>query len=282
MFHCTALFSGTHLVLPVLLLNLGESASLGTGTRMATLLAVERLLNWLRACRKPHRQTKAQSDAREGGGEDEEQRGFFFFCFWVAVADKRTHTEIHWGVCVINTKSSSVKGPGEWVRTQHFVCVCVRVLPSPWSPHDCERTSQSHFQSRWEASPVSGGERGDKVRDKVRGVSADGWRASWWLTSGERQRTGPSHSAKEKVKVRRVFSWLAWHQHGKSRALCVKNVHSMHTYINVASITSERKKGVKVRRKAIRSSSRSLLSSTLVCVDSDLFCDVVLTPCGQV
>lgn len=45
MFHCTALFSGTHLALPVLLLNLGESASLGTGTRMATLLAVERLLN---------------------------------------------------------------------------------------------------------------------------------------------------------------------------------------------------------------------------------------------
>lgn len=44
-FHCTALFSGTHLALPVLVLNLGESASLGTGTRMATLLAVERLLN---------------------------------------------------------------------------------------------------------------------------------------------------------------------------------------------------------------------------------------------
>lgn len=45
MFHCTTLFSGTHLVLPVLVLNLGESASLGTGTRMDTLLAVERLLN---------------------------------------------------------------------------------------------------------------------------------------------------------------------------------------------------------------------------------------------
>lgn len=45
MFHCTTFFSGIHLVLPVLALNLGESASLGTGTRMDTLLAVERLLN---------------------------------------------------------------------------------------------------------------------------------------------------------------------------------------------------------------------------------------------
>lgn len=62
-------------------------------------------------------------------------------------------------------------------------------------------------------------------------------------------------------------------------ALCVKNVHSMHTSINIASITSERKKR---RRKAIRSSSSSVLSSTLVCVEPDLFCDVVLTPCGQV
>lgn len=45
MFHCTTFFSGTHLALPVLVLNLGESASLGTGTMMATLLAVDRLLN---------------------------------------------------------------------------------------------------------------------------------------------------------------------------------------------------------------------------------------------
>lgn len=45
MFHSTALFSGTHLAWPVVVLNLGESASLGTGTKMDTLLAVERLLN---------------------------------------------------------------------------------------------------------------------------------------------------------------------------------------------------------------------------------------------
>ena len=51
MFHTATFFSGTHLALPVLVLNLGESASLGTGTRMHTLLAVERLLNWLRAWR---------------------------------------------------------------------------------------------------------------------------------------------------------------------------------------------------------------------------------------
>lgn len=51
MFHSTALFSGTHLAWPVVVLNLGESASLGTGTKMDTLLAVERLLNWLRAWR---------------------------------------------------------------------------------------------------------------------------------------------------------------------------------------------------------------------------------------
>lgn len=54
MVHSTALFSGTHLALPVLVLNLGESASLGTGTRITTLLAVERVLNWLRACRTPY------------------------------------------------------------------------------------------------------------------------------------------------------------------------------------------------------------------------------------
>lgn len=50
MFHWTTFFSGIHLVLPVVVLNLGESASLGTGTRMDTWLAVDRLLNWLRAC----------------------------------------------------------------------------------------------------------------------------------------------------------------------------------------------------------------------------------------
>lgn len=42
-----SLFSGTHFTLPTVVLNLGESASVGTGMWISTLLAVERLLNWL-------------------------------------------------------------------------------------------------------------------------------------------------------------------------------------------------------------------------------------------
>lgn len=40
-----SLFSGTHFTLPTVVLNLGESASVGTGMWISTLLAVERLLN---------------------------------------------------------------------------------------------------------------------------------------------------------------------------------------------------------------------------------------------
>lgn len=47
--HTISLFSGTHLTLPTVVLNLGESASLGTGMWISTLLAVDRLLNWLLA-----------------------------------------------------------------------------------------------------------------------------------------------------------------------------------------------------------------------------------------
>lgn len=42
-----SLFSGTHFTLPTVVLNLGESASVGTGMWISTLFAVERLLNWL-------------------------------------------------------------------------------------------------------------------------------------------------------------------------------------------------------------------------------------------
>lgn len=42
-----SLFSGTHFTLPTVVLNFGESASVGTGMWISTLLAVERLLNWL-------------------------------------------------------------------------------------------------------------------------------------------------------------------------------------------------------------------------------------------
>lgn len=47
--HTISLFSGTHLTLPTVVLNLGESASLGTGMWISTLLAVDRRLNWLLA-----------------------------------------------------------------------------------------------------------------------------------------------------------------------------------------------------------------------------------------
>lgn len=49
--HTISLFSGTHLTLPTVVLNLGESASLGTGMWISTLLAVDRRLNWLLAWR---------------------------------------------------------------------------------------------------------------------------------------------------------------------------------------------------------------------------------------
>lgn len=50
--HTISLFSGTHLTLPTVVLNLGESASLGTGMWISTLLAVDRRLNWLLAWRR--------------------------------------------------------------------------------------------------------------------------------------------------------------------------------------------------------------------------------------
>lgn len=43
--HITVLSSGTHLHEPTVVLNLGESASLGTGITISTLFAVDRLLN---------------------------------------------------------------------------------------------------------------------------------------------------------------------------------------------------------------------------------------------
>jgi len=43
----TELLSGEYLQLPAVVLNLGESASTGTGTMISTLLAVDRRLNWL-------------------------------------------------------------------------------------------------------------------------------------------------------------------------------------------------------------------------------------------
>jgi len=42
----TELFSGEYRQLPAVVLNLGESASTGTGTMISTLLAVDRRLNW--------------------------------------------------------------------------------------------------------------------------------------------------------------------------------------------------------------------------------------------
>lgn len=47
--HTMALFSGTHLTLPTVVLNFGESASFGTGMWISTLLAVDLRLNWLLA-----------------------------------------------------------------------------------------------------------------------------------------------------------------------------------------------------------------------------------------
>lgn len=45
MVHTTMFFSGTYLAVPVLVLNLGESASLGTGTLTSTLFATDCFLN---------------------------------------------------------------------------------------------------------------------------------------------------------------------------------------------------------------------------------------------
>jgi len=45
MVQITVLFSGTHLQDPTVVLNLGESASFGTGIMISTLFAVDLLLN---------------------------------------------------------------------------------------------------------------------------------------------------------------------------------------------------------------------------------------------
>jgi len=47
--HMTAFCSGAYLQLPTVVLNLGESASGGTGMTISTLFAVDRRLNWLLA-----------------------------------------------------------------------------------------------------------------------------------------------------------------------------------------------------------------------------------------
>lgn len=46
MFQMTTFFSGRYFALPMLVLNLGESASLGTGTAISTPLATDCFLNW--------------------------------------------------------------------------------------------------------------------------------------------------------------------------------------------------------------------------------------------
>ncbi|TNN63912.1 hypothetical protein EYF80_025845 [Liparis tanakae] len=59
-----SLFSGTHFTLPTVVLNLGESASVGTGMWISTLLAVERLLNWLFAWDDKNKQGSVYRTAR--------------------------------------------------------------------------------------------------------------------------------------------------------------------------------------------------------------------------
>lgn len=46
MVQMTRFFSGRYLAEPTLVLNLGESASLGTGTAISTPLATDCFLNW--------------------------------------------------------------------------------------------------------------------------------------------------------------------------------------------------------------------------------------------
>ena len=46
MLQMTMSFSGKYFALPMLVLNLGESASLGTGTQISTPLATDCFLNW--------------------------------------------------------------------------------------------------------------------------------------------------------------------------------------------------------------------------------------------
>lgn len=48
----TTFFSGTYLALPTLVLNFGESASLGTGTDISTPLATDCFLNCPLACQR--------------------------------------------------------------------------------------------------------------------------------------------------------------------------------------------------------------------------------------
>ena len=52
MVQMTEFISGAYLQLPTVVLNLGVSASAGTGITISTLLAVDLLLNWLFAWTK--------------------------------------------------------------------------------------------------------------------------------------------------------------------------------------------------------------------------------------
>lgn len=52
MVHTAAVSSGTYRTWPTVVLNLGESASLGTGIMISTLFAVDLRLNWLFAWKK--------------------------------------------------------------------------------------------------------------------------------------------------------------------------------------------------------------------------------------
>lgn len=63
-----SLFSGTHFTLPTVVLNLGESASVGTGMWISTLLAVERLLNWLFAYETEKQAGRVQHDVQTEPG----------------------------------------------------------------------------------------------------------------------------------------------------------------------------------------------------------------------
>lgn len=54
MLQMTLLISGEYLQLPTVVLNLGESASVGTGMMISTLFAVDRRLNWLLALNKQY------------------------------------------------------------------------------------------------------------------------------------------------------------------------------------------------------------------------------------
>lgn len=127
-----SLFSGTHFTLPTVVLNLGESASVGTGMWISTLLAVERLLNWLFAWDEKKQAGQVWHDVlAEQDSKPQRANCIRYMCaLWLKYQMIVTHLQIY--------KATSGAS----------------VVPLSCTRSDYESASRLRTQSRLKASPV--------------------------------------------------------------------------------------------------------------------------------